>query len=234
MTSSKVLLLSLAIGACREASSAERESYATVSGRAQFADTDHDREGSHRDVDVPAGQRGSLRIVLRGSGTLDADCADAAAGQFTAHYDGALAFDGNGEFSAPIYPSAPPVFTPSQCQVRAVDSAQIADLEITSELAASSESCNLLCDGRGRALGEERCQQSSDQAGCRVPIATSMARRCAATCLSSASGIIGRGWLDGTTISSVDGADLMVGKIGDIRAHLTFDQMIDANRKPLE
>ncbi len=228
---SKWLLAPLLLLGCREASSAERTSRATLSGRAQYRDADTDRENAHRDPNTPAGQTGTVRVVLHGNGAIDADCADAGNGQFVAYYDGNFTVDRDGTFSAPLYPAAPPLYTPSGCQVRGVDGAQVANVEISAELAASVDGCRDLCDGRARQASRDRCQNASDPAGCRVPIGTALAQTCAQTCLSSAAGIVGRGWLDGSTIATSDGGDLMTGNLGDLHAQLQFEQMVDANRQ---
>lgn len=226
-----MLLVPLVFIGCREASSAERSSGATVSGRAAFADSDLDRDNAHRQVNLPAGQSGTLHVVVRGTGTIDApDCNDAQTGQFVAYYDGQLTVNSDGSFSTPVYPNSPPVFTAGGCAVRGIESAQVAAVDFHATLQATNDGCRDLCDGRGRAFGESQCANSADHADCRVPVATSAAQQCAQTCLSSAAGIFGHGYLEGAPIA---GGDLMSGAIGDMKANITFDQIVDANNKSL-
>lgn len=226
-----LLLWPLVLIGCREASSAERSSGATVSGHAAFADSDVDRDRAHREVNLPAGQSGTLHVVVRGTGTLDApDCSDAQSGQFTAYYDGQLNIQSDGSFETPVYPNSPPVFTASGCAVRGIEAAQVASVEIHATLQATSDGCRDLCDGRGRTQGESQCANNEDHAGCRVPVATAAAQQCAQTCLSNAAGIFGHGALDSGPIA---GGDLMSGAIGDLKAQLTFDQIVDANNKSM-
>jgi hypothetical protein len=230
-----LLLAPLVFLGCREASSAERTSHATVTGTASFRDVDLDRDGAHRQVNLPAGQAGTLRVIVHGMGNLTAaSCSDAGAGQFIAYYDAQLQIAGDGTFSAPLYANNPPVFTASGCPVQSLDVSQITNVEMAAELPMSTDACRDLCDGRGRQVANERCQQTSDRAGCIAPIQEDVAAQCGQACMTSGASVSGRGGLDGSVLAgSSTGSDLMDGNLGDLRAHLEFDQMLDANRAAL-
>ena len=230
-----LLLAPLAFLGCREASSAERTSHATVSGTVSYRDVDLDRDGAHRQVNLPAGQAGTLRVIVHGMGRLTADsCSDAGAGQFIAYYDAQLTIASDGTFTAPLYANNPPVFTAAGCPVQNLDVAQITNVELTAELPMSTDACRDLCDGRGRQTANERCQQASDRAGCIAPIQQEVAEQCGRACLASGATVSGRGGLDGSVLAgSSTGSDLMSGNLGDLRAHLELDQMLDANRASL-
>jgi hypothetical protein len=64
---------------------------------------------------------GSVQVTLRGTGDIGDDCPDAAARQFVAHYDGALAVSPDGEFEAQLYARDPAVTTPSGCPITDLD-----------------------------------------------------------------------------------------------------------------
>lgn len=122
------------LAACRPAASQTRESRATLTGAVLLGATPADEP-----------QRGSVRLVVRGAAFIDDDCPDAAARQFVATYDGALAIEADGSFSAPIYARDPAVATPQGCPVHHADDIGIATITIEAWIPASMDACARIC-----------------------------------------------------------------------------------------
>lgn len=81
-------------------------------------------------------QRGSVRIIVRGTGDISDACPDAAAREFVAEYDGELLLSTDGSFEARLGPFDPPVATPAGCTVRRVGVERIDDVSIEAAVPA--------------------------------------------------------------------------------------------------
>ena len=96
-------LLLLAVVACRPAEGARPESRATVSGVATFTNG------------PVATDTGSIAMTIRGTAEDMDNACRSDQREFIATYDGNLALDGNGAFTAALYPRS--IVTPDNCMV---------------------------------------------------------------------------------------------------------------------
>jgi hypothetical protein len=222
-----IALLALAAG-CRPASSAERESRGTLVGHVFYRDAQTDPEGTHHDADAPAEQlRGTLRMTVRGTGTIEARCLDASAGIFIAYYNGDLRIDGDGSYQAPLYPLTPAIYTPSGCAVDELTVAAITNVLIHAAVRANPERCRAMCAASARARGEAECAEAADRDDCRRTFERTAAEECEARCVGRATALGGDGALDNNALPDVDAANLRDGALGELSATIVFDHELD-------
>src|SRR5688572_24925139 len=118
------ILASLTVGACGSSSDGDSDvddADTSVDGQALYRDARTDHAGNPQPAAKPAPQDISVRIDVRGTGTLDGlepRCnLDQAGGQFSGQYEGEATLDNGGLFASALASTAASFVTPSGCEI---------------------------------------------------------------------------------------------------------------------
>jgi hypothetical protein len=72
-----------------------------------------------------------------------------------------------------------------------------------------------------------QCRATDDPVPCSQDLTSGYAGSCEAAC-AGAAGIAGTGGIEPGTMNAYDGDELATGKLGDLRATITLDHLVDA------
>lgn len=204
-----------------------------VKGHAWFEDATTTHTGDPSDpahLTPDTGDTLQVEVWLQGQGFFipeNLQCTLDTSGTFDALYEGEAMVRPNGIYLSGYSSAEALLETSAGCGLSSLEGGFATEAWIRGSIEADYQTCEVYCEAKARAYGEDECGFEPGAASCRSSAEAMYEASCSTACSDEAVMIVGETRIRGGGLARINQSGLTGGAFGVTSANLTFDHMVD-------